>query len=218
MFAACALTSISMAGREALPVASFTSGTRAMKACRGLPDWWGHELETRCPHGSRFSTPRPAPEGWQVSNPPVIRAGGLAGFHGSVRRGRHRPVAGQERRTDRLSGVRIGPLRRSRLFPSSTPRDPERRGAQLSIRVPGSVRAVCERWRRGAWSATSFGARPGHSARGAMPPLYTRAGDIDGSWIASYGLYRRAPVRHAPVLAHVTSRSQQAIIKRAVVP
>ena len=30
-------------------------------------------------------------------------------------------------------------------FTIATPRDKERRGAQLSIRVPGSVRAVCER-------------------------------------------------------------------------
>jgi len=107
--------------------------------------WWGHDKSTRFRMGPEF-VPQPGAEGWQVSNPPILslapliaslavfdEAGGMA-----VLRKHSLILTGMLERLieNRLSG-RVEIL---------TPREPERRGCQLSLRLTnGEGRALFDR-------------------------------------------------------------------------
>ena len=105
--------------------------------------WWGHDESTRFQMGPDFQ-PMPGAEGWQLSNPPILA---LAALRASM---------------DIFSEARLEPLRAKSVsltaylqflldqqsspkFSIITPRDEERRGAQLSIRLPGAGRNLCDR-------------------------------------------------------------------------
>jgi kynureninase len=119
----------------------------ARHACDGdLPrfaGWWGHDSETRFRMGPEFH-PTPGAEGWQVSNPPIMALAALRAAMDVM------DEAGMERlriKSVLLTGYLEFLLGRhaNRGFSIVTPGDPERRGAQLSIRVGPQVRALCER-------------------------------------------------------------------------
>ena len=98
--------------------------------------WWGHDQSSRFRMGPTFM-PTPGADGWQLSNPPVL---GLAPLRASLdlfeRAGGMQAL---RERSLRLTGY-LEALIRERLADTLqvvTPREPERRGAQLSLRVDG---------------------------------------------------------------------------------
>lgn len=105
--------------------------------------WWGHEESTRFQMGPDFH-PMPGAEGWQLSNPPILA---LAPLRASME---IFSEAGLERLREKsvwLTGYLQFLLDQqfSRRFFIITPRDEERRGAQLSVRLPGAGRQLCDR-------------------------------------------------------------------------
>jgi kynureninase len=105
--------------------------------------WWGHDEKTRFEMKSEFC-PMMGAEGWQLSNPPIVALATLRAsmdiFH----------EAGMERlRTKSVSltgylefllNQRVSPM-----FSVITPHETERRGSQLSIRVPLNARKSCSK-------------------------------------------------------------------------
>ena len=104
--------------------------------------WWGHEEKVRFEMASDFR-PMPGAEGWQLSNPPIFALAPLRAsmeiFH----------EAGMERlraKSVSLTGYLEFLLKAlaSPKFEIITPPEPERRGAQISMRIPDKGRAFCE--------------------------------------------------------------------------
>jgi kynureninase len=105
--------------------------------------WWGHNEKTRFEMGPDFQ-PMPGADGWQLSNPSIVSLAVLRAsmeiFH----------EAGMERlraKSMLLTGYMEFLLKQISTFNFSivTPSEPERRGAQLSIRVPRNGRLLSER-------------------------------------------------------------------------
>jgi kynureninase len=105
--------------------------------------WWGHDEEARFKMGPDFRAMSGA-DGWQLSNPSIVSLAVLRSsldiFHD----------AGMERlraKSISLTGYLEFLLtqKASPKFSIITPREKERRGAQISIRIPHNGRHVCER-------------------------------------------------------------------------
>ena len=100
-----------------------------------LSGWWGHDIATRFQMGPEFRA-MPGAAGWQVSNPSILSAAPLLAsleIFGAARmdRIREKSVA--------LTGFLeflLQPLFES--IQIVTPRDPDSRGAQLSLRILGA--------------------------------------------------------------------------------
>jgi len=135
--------------------------------------WWGHDEQSRFEMGPEFQ-PMSGADGWQLSNPSIVSLAVLRAsmeiFH----------EAGMERlraKSVSLTGYLEFLLdqNESRKFSIATPREKERRGAQLSIRVPERGRSLCERLTRegivGDW-------REPDTFRVAPVPLYNSYQDV----------------------------------------
>jgi kynureninase len=104
--------------------------------------WWGHDEKTRFQMGPDFH-PMAGADGWQLSNPPILALAPLRASMGIF------SEAGMENL--RAKGLSLtGYLEylltqhTSPKFSVITPREPERRGAQLSIRIASNGRQLCE--------------------------------------------------------------------------
>jgi kynureninase len=145
-----------------------------------LAGWWGHDEQSRFEMGPDFRA-MPGADGWQLSNPSIVSLAvlraSMAVFHD----------AGMERlraKSMLLSGYLeflLNQLRMnqtiSRKFSIITPGEPDRRGAQLSIRVNQGGRALCERLAQegviGDWREPDI-------FRVAPVPLYNSFQDVFG--------------------------------------
>jgi kynureninase len=135
--------------------------------------WWGHDEQSRFEMGLNFQ-PMPGADGWQLSNPSIVSLAALRAsmdvFH----------EAGMERlRAKSVSLIRylefLLEQKASPNFSIITPHEEERRGAQLSIRVPQNGRTLCEQLARegivGDW-------REPDTFRVAPVPLYNSFHDV----------------------------------------
>jgi kynureninase len=105
--------------------------------------WWGHEEKDRFQMGPDFHAMAGA-EGWQLSNPPILA---LAALRASME---IFSDAGMERlraKSVLLTAYMEFLFRRqaSHRFSIITPSEPDRRGAQLSIRLPEEGSRLCGR-------------------------------------------------------------------------
>ncbi|MBS0432058.1 MAG: kynureninase [Proteobacteria bacterium] len=95
--------------------------------------WWGHREDTRFQMRPEFD-PAPGADAWQLSNPPIFS---LAPVRVSLEIFRRAGMPRLRERSKRLTGY-LEWLIRTRLddvLEILTPAEPERRGAQLSVRV-----------------------------------------------------------------------------------
>lgn len=139
-----------------------------------LAGWWGHDPATRFRMVPDFA-PAIGAAGWQVSNPPVIA---LAALRASMDLFDEAGIDQLRAQSIHLTGYLESSLapHAGGSFIIATPSDPQRRGAQLSLRLRRPVDAVCEALRaRGIicdWRAPDI-------LRVAPAPLYNTAEDID---------------------------------------
>jgi kynureninase len=104
--------------------------------------WWGHDQSTRFLMGPEFR-PTAGAEGWQLSNPPIMA---LAPLRASLEIFAAAGIEQLRKKSMSLTGYLEFLLEQAKSdkFALITPRDPERRGAQLSIRIRQAGRAVLD--------------------------------------------------------------------------
>jgi len=134
--------------------------------------WWGHDEKTRFQMGPDFHAMTGA-EGWQLSNPPILA---LAALRASMEIFVEAGIEPLRAKSVSLTGYMEFLLRQqSSKFSIITPREEERRGAQLSIRLPGDGRKLCDRLAAegviGDW-------REPDAFRVAAVPLYNSYQDV----------------------------------------
>jgi kynureninase len=105
--------------------------------------WWGHDEKTRFEMGGDFR-PMPGAEGWQLSNPPILA---LAGLRASIDIFNEAGMDALRAKSLSLTAYMQFLLEQpaSQSLDIVTPREPERRGAQLSIRMPLGGRELCDK-------------------------------------------------------------------------
>ncbi|HLP88536.1 MAG TPA: kynureninase [Nostocaceae cyanobacterium] len=107
-----------------------------------LAGWWGNNIKTRFLMGNDFQT-IPGASGWQVSNPDILSLAALAASLDIFE------AAGMDKLRTK-SKLLIGYLEflldgmRDERISLITPRDPEQRGCQLSIRIKDSNKKVLQ--------------------------------------------------------------------------
>jgi kynureninase len=140
--------------------------------------WWGHDEPSRFEMGPDFRAMAGA-EGWQLSNPSIVslavlRASMCIFYEAGMGRLRAKSVS----LTGYLEFLLTELLLKQKVsqkFSIITPIEPERRGAQISIRIHQKGRALCERLARegvvGDW-------REPDTYRVAPVPLYNSYHDV----------------------------------------
>jgi kynureninase len=135
--------------------------------------WWGHDEKTRFQMGPDFRSMAGA-EGWQLSNPPILA---LAPLRASMEIFSEAGIENLRAKSLSLTGYLEFLLSQnpSPKFSIITPCEPERRGAQLSIRIAKDGRKLCRQ-------LTSEGVigdwREPDTFRVAPVPLYNSYQDV----------------------------------------
>jgi len=128
-------------GGPGCPGGCFVHERHAKADCPRFTGWWGHDDKTRFEMPAEFQC-LPGAEGWQLSNPPILALAALRAsldvFHEV---GMERLRAKSLRLTSYLEFL-MGDVE-SKAFSVITPREAQRRGAQISLRVPGKGRDWC---------------------------------------------------------------------------
>jgi kynureninase len=103
--------------------------------------WWGHDEKIRFQMGPDFH-PMEGAEGWQLSNPPILA---LAPLRASMEIFAEAGMKRLREKSMALTGYMEFLLKQhaSPQFTVITPPEPDRRGAQLSIRLPREGRELC---------------------------------------------------------------------------
>jgi kynureninase len=97
--------------------------------------WWGHDPATRFRMGPDFH-PAAGADGWQLSNPPILA---MAPLRASLELFDRATMPALRAKSASLTGYLEGLIdaRLADVLEIVTPRDPRRRGCQLSLRVRG---------------------------------------------------------------------------------
>ena len=97
--------------------------------------WWGNDEAVRFRMDPEFS-PTPGADGWQLSNPPIL---GLAPLRASLDQFARAGMPALRAKSEALTGYLEALIREqlSDVLQIVTPREPARRGCQLSLRVVG---------------------------------------------------------------------------------
>ena len=97
--------------------------------------WWGNDEAVRFRMDPEFS-PTPGADGWQLSNPPIL---GLAPLRASLDQFARAGMPALRTKSEALTGYLEALIREhlSDVLQIVTPREPARRGCQLSLRVVG---------------------------------------------------------------------------------
>lgn len=109
-----------------------------------LAGWWGNAPDTRfLMHLNEHFVPRPGADGWQISNPPILS---LAPLQASLALFDEAGMPALRRKSVALTGylVRLIDEFAPGRIEIISPRDPEARGCQLSLRVSGGGRVLFE--------------------------------------------------------------------------
>jgi kynureninase len=104
--------------------------------------WWGHDKDTRFLMGPDY-VPIPGAEGWQISNPPIFQ---MAALFASLEIFEEAGMSALREKSVKLTGYLeflLDDIRDERIS-VITPRDPQERGCQLSIRVKDADKSLFE--------------------------------------------------------------------------
>jgi kynureninase len=135
--------------------------------------WWGHDKQTRFQMGPDFD-PSPGAEGWLLSNSPILQ---LSALRASMEIFDRATMTALRHKSERLTGYLEFLL--DRLPPGFvrilTPRDPQQRGVQLSLRFSKEPRRMLEKL-NSAGVFCDF--RSPDVIRAAPAPLYVSFHDV----------------------------------------
>lgn len=138
-----------------------------------LAGWWGNNPETRFDmHGQERFSPRASADGWKVSNPSLFS---MVPVKASLEMFNEIGIATLRERSLRLTAYFEEGVRSIDGVESITPRDPERRGCQISVRVKDSASALEHQLIKGGVVPD---ARDPDVLRFAPTPMYSRFTDI----------------------------------------
>jgi len=155
----------------------------ADRALPKLQGWWSSNEATRFAMGPVVD-PVDTADAWQLSNPPILA---MAPVLASLRIFDEVGMVALRERSVRLTGyleALLDGMAADRPLRVLTPRDPARRGAQLSVRIGrGSAHATCDRLRRE--HGVIADAREPDVVRLAPAPLYCTHHD---AWRAAKAL------------------------------